>query len=98
MEGKRLKNETDLLSNGYALIKEIDIKNAKTVFVECSITVQKVETAEISKCLKIFVKDEAKDYMYIFETPNIISKIVSIAGVTDEVIILVPENDKRIRI
>lgn len=94
MEEKRLTNETDLLLEGYALLKKVDTQKAKTVFIDCSITVQKVETAEISKCLKIFVKDKAKDMMYAYETPNIISKIVSIVGVADEVIILVPEEDK----
>lgn len=94
MEKKRLKNETDLLSAGYVLIKEINTKDAKTVFIDCSLPAQKVETAEISKCLKVFVEDKAKDNMYVYETPNIISKTVSIIGVADDVIILVPEEDK----
>lgn len=84
-----------LTNDGYVLIKTIDTKDAKSIFIDCGIPVQMIETTEVSKCLEVLVKKEAKDTMYVYETPNITSKTIGIIGIADEVIILVSKGGSK---
>ena len=85
-----------LVNDGYVSVKTIDTKDAKSIFIDCGIPVQLVETTEVSECLEVLVRKEAKDTMYVYETPDIFSKTIGIIGVADEVIILVPKGDGKV--
>lgn len=89
-------NRKQLTDDDYVSVKRIDTKDAKSIFIDCGITVKIVETTEVSKYLEVFVKKEAKDTMYVYETPNMFSKTIGIIGVADEVIILVSKDDNKV--
>lgn len=85
-----------LVNDGYVSVKTIDTKDAKSIFIDCGIPVQLVETTEVSKCMEIFVKKEAEDTIYVYEAPNIVSKTIGIIGVADEVIILITKAENKV--
>lgn len=84
----------ELENHGYVSIQKIDVRDAKTIFIDSPVRLEMGQTNEDANFIEVLVKEELKDKVSVITGASRMNIEISVLAKTGELVILVPKKRK----